>query len=184
MAEIEPLRALHYDLAVVGPLADLVAPPYDVIDDSAASRPVERSPDNVVAMDLPRADGDPYEGAAEIFEAGSATGRWCGTPSRRFGYTPGLHRPGRAGANPPGFLLPGRIEAYGPGRVRPHERTHPGPKEDRLRLTRATTPTSRRSSPSTPTRQRRPGARSRPPTSQPPWAEIQTGTAPSTASGG
>ena len=31
-----------------------------------------------------------------------------------------------------------RIEEYGPGRVRPHERTHPGPKEDRLALTRAT----------------------------------------------
>jgi uncharacterized protein (DUF1015 family) len=31
-----------------------------------------------------------------------------------------------------------RIEQYGAGRVRPHERTHPGPKEDRLRLTRAT----------------------------------------------
>jgi uncharacterized protein (DUF1015 family) len=31
-----------------------------------------------------------------------------------------------------------RVEEYGPGRIRPHERTHPGPKEDRLRLTRAT----------------------------------------------
>jgi len=31
-----------------------------------------------------------------------------------------------------------RVTEYGPGRVRPHERTHPGPKEDRLRLTRAT----------------------------------------------
>src|SRR5918997_1280212 len=30
------------------------------------------------------------------------------------------------------------IEDYGAGRIRPHERTHPGPKEDRLRLTRAT----------------------------------------------
>jgi uncharacterized protein (DUF1015 family) len=30
------------------------------------------------------------------------------------------------------------VEDYGPGRIRPHERTHPGPKEDRLRLTRAT----------------------------------------------
>ena len=30
------------------------------------------------------------------------------------------------------------MEEYGPGRIRPHERTHPGPKEDRLRLTRAT----------------------------------------------
>jgi uncharacterized protein (DUF1015 family) len=31
-----------------------------------------------------------------------------------------------------------RVEDYGPGRIRPHERTHPGPREDRLRLTRAT----------------------------------------------
>jgi uncharacterized protein (DUF1015 family) len=31
-----------------------------------------------------------------------------------------------------------RVEDYGPGRIRPHERTHPGPKEDRLNLTRAT----------------------------------------------
>ncbi len=31
-----------------------------------------------------------------------------------------------------------RVEEYGAGRIRPHERTHPGPKEDRLDLTRAT----------------------------------------------
>ncbi len=37
-----------------------------------------------------------------------------------------------------GFLARIRVEPYGPGRVRPHERTHPGPREDRLRLTRAT----------------------------------------------
>src|SRR6185436_12525369 len=37
-----------------------------------------------------------------------------------------------------GFLARVKVEDYGPGRIRPHERTHPGPKEDRLRLTRAT----------------------------------------------
>src|SRR5207237_7976582 len=37
-----------------------------------------------------------------------------------------------------GFLCRGRVEEDGPGRIRPHERTQPGPKEDRLRLTRAT----------------------------------------------
>ena len=37
-----------------------------------------------------------------------------------------------------GFLARVRVEEYGPGRIRPHERTHPGPREDRLRLTRAT----------------------------------------------
>src|SRR5205823_13659898 len=37
-----------------------------------------------------------------------------------------------------GFFCRVRVEDYGPGRIRPHERTQPGPKEDRLRLTRAT----------------------------------------------
>jgi uncharacterized protein (DUF1015 family) len=37
-----------------------------------------------------------------------------------------------------GFFAAVRVEDYGAGRIRPHERTHPGPKEDRLRLTRAT----------------------------------------------
>ena len=37
-----------------------------------------------------------------------------------------------------GFFARVRVEEYGPGTIRPHERTHPGPKEDRLRLTRAT----------------------------------------------
>ena len=37
-----------------------------------------------------------------------------------------------------GFFARVRVEEYGPGKIRPHERTHPGPKEDRLRLTRAT----------------------------------------------
>src|SRR4029453_2055873 len=37
-----------------------------------------------------------------------------------------------------GFLARVRVTEYGPGLVRPHERTQPGPKEDRLRLTEAT----------------------------------------------
>jgi uncharacterized protein (DUF1015 family) len=37
-----------------------------------------------------------------------------------------------------GFFARVRVEDYGPGRIRAHERTQPGPKEDRLRLTRAT----------------------------------------------
>ena len=68
-----------------------------------------------------------------------------------------------------------RIEGYGPGRVRPHERTHPGPKEDRLRLTRATRANispifSLYSDP-----RARPGRRSSRATAQPPWADVTDG---------
>ena len=37
-----------------------------------------------------------------------------------------------------GFFGRVRVDEYGPGRIRPHERTHPGPLQDRLQLTQAT----------------------------------------------
>jgi len=139
MADVQPLRALHYDPAVVGPLADVVAPPYDVIDANQRAALIARSPFNVVAIDLPEGEPDKYETAHELFESWQLEGAlvrdddpalWAHTQD----YTgpDGVRRTRR------GFFCRVRIEDYGPGRVRPHERTHPGTKEDRLRLTRAT----------------------------------------------
>ncbi|MEA2153166.1 MAG: hypothetical protein QOI18_1399 [Solirubrobacteraceae bacterium] len=139
MADVQPLRALHYDPAVAGPLEDVVAPPYDVIDASQRAELVARSPFNVVAVDLPHGEPDPYANARELFESWQLQGAlardsepavWAHT--QEYSGPDGQRRTRR------GFFCRVRIEGYGPGRVRPHERTHPGPKEDRLRLTRAT----------------------------------------------
>ena len=54
MAYVQPLRALRYDPAHAGPLDDLIAPPYDVIDDELRAELAARSPYNVVHVDLPR----------------------------------------------------------------------------------------------------------------------------------
>ena len=71
--------------------------------------------------------------------SGSATACSSATTSRRCGRssrtTPG---PTAQRRTRHGFFARVKVEDYGPGRIRPHERTHPGPKEDRLRLTRAT----------------------------------------------
>src|ERR1700733_7349136 len=139
MADVQPLRALHYDPAVAGALADVVAPPYDVIDATQRAVLIERSPDTAAAVALPRGEPDPYASAREQFESWQAEGAlvrdeqpaiWAHTQD----YT-GPDGPRRTRR---GFFCRGRVEGFGPGRVRPHERTHPGPKEDRLRLTRAT----------------------------------------------
>jgi uncharacterized protein (DUF1015 family) len=139
MADVQPFRALHYDLDRVGGLAPVVAPPYDVIDAEQRAALVRRSPHNVVEIDLPQGDGDPYAHAAELLE------RW-----RREGVLvrddePALWVLEQEFTGPDGrrrtrhgFFARVRVEDYGAGRIRPHERTHPGPKEDRLRLTRAT----------------------------------------------
>jgi uncharacterized protein (DUF1015 family) len=142
MTEIQPLHALHYDPAVAGSLADVTSPPYDVIDAGQREELLRRSPFNVVAVDLPRAEPhgrDAYAVAGDLFETWQLQGAvvrdsqpaiWVHTQQ----YT---GPDGRAQMRK-GFFCRVRIEGYGPGRVRPHERTHPGPKEDRLRLMRAT----------------------------------------------
>ena len=61
MADVQPLRTLRYDPDVAGPLEDLIAPPYDVIDDDARAELATRSPYNVVELDLPSS----YEAAAQ-----------------------------------------------------------------------------------------------------------------------
>jgi uncharacterized protein (DUF1015 family) len=139
MADVQPLRALRYDQDRAGPLQDLVAPPYDVIDDEQREQLAARSPYNVVGIDLPRADGDPYVAAAERLDAWRRDGIVVRDESPAlWAMTQDYRTPDGRGATRRGFLARVRIEPYGAGRVRPHERTHPGPKADRLALTRAT----------------------------------------------
>jgi len=140
MADVQPLHSLRYDLRSVGSLDAVAAPPYDVIDDALRAELVAKSPFNVVEIDLPQANGDdPYLHAQTTFEAWRQQGVivkerepaiW---PIEQEFVDPYGHRHVRGG-----FLARVRVEDYGPGRIRPHERTQPGPKEDRLRLTRAT----------------------------------------------
>jgi uncharacterized protein (DUF1015 family) len=140
MADVQPLRALHYDLAKLGSLGDLVAPPYDVIDPEQRNRLAGRSPYNVVHVDLPEATGDPYAAAARLFAGWQREGAIVRDEAPAvWALRQSYDAPGGGGRRERrGFLARVRVEEYGAGRIRPHERTHPGPKEDRLNLTRAT----------------------------------------------
>ena len=140
MADVQPLQALHYDLRSVGSLDEVVAPPYDVIDDELRAQLAAKSPFNVVEIDLPQGNGgDPYLHAETTFEAWRQQG--VVTRDREpaiWVLTQDYTGPDGNGYTRHGFFARVRVEDYGAGRIRPHERTHPGPKEDRLRLTRAT----------------------------------------------
>ena len=139
MAEVQPLRALHYDLDVVGSLDAVAAPPYDVIDPAQRARLAARSPYNVVRVDLPEGEPDPYAGAAQLLERWQQEGALMRDDEPAlWALTQDYTGPDGRRLTRRGFFARVRVEDYGPGRIRPHERTHPGPKEDRLRLTRAT----------------------------------------------
>ncbi len=134
MPSVSPFRALRYDETVAGPLTDLVAPPYDVIDDAARNELLRRSPFNVVHLTLP----DSVEAAA------AELGDWRaqGVLERE---EPALWWIAQDYTGPDGVArsregIAGSVEAtpYSEGQVLPHERTHAGPKEGRLKILRAT----------------------------------------------
>lgn len=141
MAEVQPLTALHYNLDAIPSLADVVAPPYDVIDDARRRELISRSPFNVVELDLPRAPAaeDPYEHAAETLEEWTLQGILAADREPAlWALTQDYDAPDGTRRTRRGLLCRVRVTEYGAGLVRPHERTQPGPKEDRLRLTEAT----------------------------------------------
>jgi len=134
MAVVKPFRALRYDEAVAGPLESLVAPPYDVISPVQRDELRARSPYNVVRLTLPDSEDDAARELADWRESGVLVEEppavWAleqeyvgpdGVARTRFGIVASL-----------------KVEPYETETVLPHERTHRGPKEGRLRLLRAT----------------------------------------------
>jgi uncharacterized protein (DUF1015 family) len=148
MADVQPFKALHYDLGKVGSLDAVAAPPYDVIDAAGRARLLNRSPYNAVAIDLPkpfdpadpasRPDGDPYEEAARTIDAWRADGALVEDQEPSiWALTQDYTAPDGSRHSRHAILARVRVEDYESGKVRPHERTHPGPLQDRLELTRA-----------------------------------------------
>ena len=132
MARIRPFRALRYD---VPDLAVVVAPPYDVISEEDRADYLARSPYNVVHLTLPDSEEQAARDLASWQEEGvlvrdAEPSYWWlsqdyvgpdGVSRRRDGFVASLH-----------------AEPYENRVILPHERTHAGPKEGRLRLLQAT----------------------------------------------
>jgi uncharacterized protein (DUF1015 family) len=135
MAVVKPFRAERYDESKAGALERLVAPPYDVLSPEQREEYLARSPYNVVHLTLPDDEEQAGRDVTDWRERGvlardQEPGYWLlsqdyvgpdGVPRTRTGLVASL-----------------RAEPYENGVVLPHERTHSGPKEGRLRLLRAT----------------------------------------------
>ena len=134
MAVVKPFRALRYDEALAGPLENLVAPPYDVISDEQRAELRARSPFNVVHLTLP----DSEEDAARELEEWTSSGVLVEEPPAVWALEQEYVGPDGVARKRFGLVASLKVEPYGTGTVLPHERTHAGPKEDRLRLLRAT----------------------------------------------
>lgn len=142
MADIAPLTPLRYDPEKLqNGLAGVVAPPYDVIGPEEREALAARDPHNVVRLILPEGEGDAkYQNAAALltrFREEKVLVRDDQPAFYRYDQTfvaPGTQKRFRRS----GFLGLVRLVPFSERIVLPHERTLSGPKEDRLKLFRAT----------------------------------------------
>jgi uncharacterized protein (DUF1015 family) len=137
MIDLRPFRALHYDPAHVGALADVIAPPYDVIGPAQLDRLYDRSPYNVVRLILNRS-ADRYAAAA------SELADWRGRGMLVQDHEPGYYyyvqdfRLADGSAHQrSGVMAAVRLEPFTAGSILPHERTFASAKSDRLKLMNA-----------------------------------------------
>jgi len=122
-------------------LSRLIAPPYDVISTEQRRRYAAGDPHNIVHLILPEAVGDVnrYRAAADLLTTWRKEAVFTkdAAPSvyvvAQDFTTPAGERYTRVG-----MFAAAATEPYETRRIRPHEKTHRGPKVDRLELLRAT----------------------------------------------
>ena len=135
MAEVKPFRAERYDESTAGPLERLVAPPYDVISPEQRDEYLARSPYNVVHLTLPDDEAQAGRDLTAWREQGVLARE---TKPVYWLLAQDYVGPDGVSRTRSGLVASLRAEPYESGTVLPHERTHRGPKEGRLRLLRAT----------------------------------------------
>lgn len=144
MAEVQPFRAIRYDFARFGgDVSNLIAPPYDVLDQQDKDRLLKGSDRNIVAIDLPhippKSLGPPeaYDNAAKQLDAWLSDGTLVREEQPAlYLYHQIFQHEGRRYTRRKYFARL-RLVPFSEGVVLPHEETFGGPKEDRLALTKA-----------------------------------------------
>jgi uncharacterized protein (DUF1015 family) len=144
MPEIRPFNGVRYDMARVGALADVVAPPYDVIDPALQDKLYDTSPYNVIRLELNREEPGDAATANRYTRAAVFLNDWLkdgvlaeDAAAALYLYHQSFTVLGTTYTRK-GFLARVRLEPFGEGKIYPHEQTLAGPKADRLALYRAT----------------------------------------------
>jgi uncharacterized protein (DUF1015 family) len=134
MLRIAPLRGVFYNPKKVRDLAKVIAPPYDVISREEQEKLYKKSPHNFVRLDLSQ-EPDSYPSVAQTWSEWQAQEIFSRdeTPaiyflSHRFRLKSGEQKIRQ------GFFALAELQDFSTGVIRPHEKTHDAPKEDRLQL--------------------------------------------------
>ncbi|MFX4262057.1 DUF1015 domain-containing protein [Pelotomaculum propionicicum] len=143
MAVIIPIRGLRYNMRKVDNMADVVTPPYDVIDAAAQDRFYRRHPCNIIRLEYGKIDPEDSEINNRYTRAANDYSDWLKENVLAREPKPAIYlyeqefKAGGANKIRSGIICGVRLEPYEKGIVLPHEETIPKHKADRLELMRA-----------------------------------------------
>jgi len=144
MADIRGFRGFRYDLGRVGSLSEVVAPPYDVVPPDLQRMLYEQSDFNAIRLELTRDEPGDTETENKYARAARTLREWVNgnvlrqdTARSLYIYEQEFEVDGQTHTRR-GFFARVRLEPFGQGKIFAHEQTMAGPKEDRLKLYRAT----------------------------------------------
>ncbi|MBI3625161.1 MAG: DUF1015 domain-containing protein [Candidatus Rokubacteria bacterium] len=142
--KLRPFRGYRYNGAKVSDLSRVVTPPYDQIDPETRDSLHALDPWNFVRITLGRpepgdtGEGDRHRRAREHLERWLAEEILIRDPEPAVYPYLTTYRAGGETLSRMGLIALGEVAEYAEGVVLPHERTHAGPKAERLRHLEAT----------------------------------------------
>ncbi|HSQ50500.1 MAG TPA: DUF1015 domain-containing protein [Nitrospiraceae bacterium] len=148
MSTIIPFHGTRYDATVVGEVKQVVAPPYDIIDEAGQKALYDRHPQNIIRLELGLDQPDDNPTHNRYTRAAATLRNWLKSGALKPDAQPTLYyhtieyMPPYAPSGSPTKILKGvlatvKLEALDSGHIYPHENTRSAAKTDRLNLLEA-----------------------------------------------
>ena len=139
-----PFKGLRYNVEKVGDISDVIAPPYDVIKPEERIELEARHPENIIRLILSQPQDKDTEKNNQYTRAAQLMNEWMSnntlvrdTTPRYYIYDQSFTAPDRKHYTRRAIIALVKLEPFENKVILPHEKTHVGPKIDRLNLMRA-----------------------------------------------
>lgn len=139
-----PFRGLRYNVEKVGNINDVIAPPYDVIKPEERVEIEQQHPANIIRLILSQPQNNDTEENNQYTRAAALLDQWISdrtlirdSSPHYYIYDQSFHAPDGKHYTRRALIALGKLEPFENKVILPHEKTHAGPKIDRLNLMRA-----------------------------------------------
>lgn len=140
MAQIRPFAGVRFSRKNGSDVSRLIAPPYDVLSEQDRASLQAKDAHNIVSVDLPHVPPK-TAGPDEVYDKANINLQsWLRTGVLERDHRPALYpysqsyEHGGRTFHRRGFIALVRLSPFGEGQVVPHEKTHAGAIEDRMKL--------------------------------------------------